>query len=195
MKNLLAAVVAALLLLPFAGGVSAKEKAPDAKAQHSVKRGKLITTTATVVSVDQKQRIVTLKDPKGIISDIKVGDEVRNLAQLKAGDLVTVKYYQSLLIELMKPGKGAGDMQTKTTMERAKPGEKPHGMIGGQVTVTAKITAINKKDQTVTLKGSGGKSVVAKAENPHNLDLVKVGDELKITYSEAVAISVEGAKK
>jgi hypothetical protein len=195
MKHVLAAVIAALFLLPFAGGVGAKEKAPEVTSQHSVKKGRLVTLTATVVAVDQKKRIVTLKDPNGNISDIMVGDEVRNLAQLKAGDLVTLKYYQSVVIELMKPGKGAEGMQTKTTMERAKPGEKPHGMIGGQVTVTAKITAINKKGQTVSLKGPGGKTIVAKAENPRNLELIKVGDEVQITYSEAVAISVEGAKK
>jgi hypothetical protein len=37
--------------------------------------------------------------------------------------------------------------------------------------------------------------VVAKAEDPKNLDKVKVGDELLITYTEALAISVEKAKK
>lgn len=195
MKSLSAAVVAALLLLPFATGVGAKEKAPQAQAQQSVKKVKLITATATVKGIDLKQRIVTLKDSKGNSTDLKVGDEVRNLEQLKVGDLVTTKYYQSLLIKLVKPGTGPEGMQAKATMERAKPGEKPHGMLGGEVTVTAKIMAINKKDQTLTLKGPGGKTIVAKADNPKNLDMVKVGDELVITYTEALAISVEGAKK
>jgi len=195
MKSLVAAVVAALFLLPIATGVGAKEKAPQGQAQHSVKKEKLVSAKATVMAVDLKTRIVTLKDSKGNITDLKAGNEVRNLEQLKAGDLVTTKYYQSLLIKLVKPGTGPEGMQAKATMERAKPGEKPHGMIGGQVTITAKVTAINKKEQTLSLKGPGGKTVVAKADNPHNLDLLKVGDELMITYTEALAISVEGVKK
>jgi hypothetical protein len=195
MKNLLMVVTAALLVIPFAGGASAKEKAPATQQQPAVAKGKIIKATATVVGVDQKSRIVTLKGPEGNIFDIKAGDEVRNLAQVKAGDLVTLKYYQSIMIELVKGGKVPEGTQKKATMERAKPGEKPSGMIGGQVTVTAKITAVNKKDQTVSLKGPAGKTVVVKAKNPKNLEKVKAGDEVMITYTEAVAISVESAKK
>ena len=62
-------------------------------------------------------------------------------------------------------------------------------------TVTATVTAIDKKKGTVTLKGPEGNLVTAKAEDPKNLDKIKVGDELLITITEALAISVEPAKK
>jgi len=195
MKNLLMVVTVALLIIPIAGAVSAKDKAPAAAQQPAVAKGRLIKATATVVDVDQKSRIVTLKGPEGNIFDIKAGDEVRNLAQVKAGDLVTLKYYQSIMLELVKGGKLPEGTQKKTTRERAKPGEKPRGMIGEQVTVTAKITAVNKKEQTVSVKGPAGKTVVVKAQDPKNLEKVKAGDEVLITYTEAVAIAVEGAKK
>jgi hypothetical protein len=195
MKGFMTAVMAAFSLLLLAGVAGAKEKPPQGQQQTSVTKGRLVTATATVVAVDQAKRIVTLKGPEGNISDFKVGDDVRNLAQVKAGDVVTLKYYQSIMIELMKHAKGTEGMQTKTSMERARTGEKPHGVVGGQVTITAKITAINKKDQTVSMKGPAGKTVVVKAENPKNLELIKVGDEVMITYTEAVAISVAGAKK
>jgi hypothetical protein len=191
----LAAVVAAVLVIPFTGQAEAKEKAPADQQQPSVTKGRLVTATATVVAIDQKTRVVTLKGAEGNIFDLKADKEVRNLAQVKVGDLVTLKYYQSIMIELLKPGKGQEGMQSKTAMERAKAGEKPGGVVAGQVTVTAKITAINKKDQTVTLKGPEGKTVTVKAENPKNLALIKVGDDVKITYTEAIAISVTGAKK
>jgi hypothetical protein len=35
----------------------------------------------------------------------------------------------------------------------------------------------------------------AKVQDPANLEKVKVGDELMITYTEALAISVEHVKK
>ena len=95
---------------------------------------------------------------------------------------------------MIKPGTASAAGE-KTAIVRAKPCETPAGMAARQTTVTATVTAIDKKKGTLTLKGPDGNKVVAKAEDPKNLDKVKVGDELLITYTEALAISVEKAKK
>ena len=198
MKKVTALVAAALVSLSFAAMSLAADQAPAKKEstkKPSVKKEQTITETATVEAVDQATRIVTLKGSKGNVFDIKAGDEVRNLAQVKAGDQVKVKYYQSLAIEVMAPGKGPGGVQEAVVMDRAKLGEKPGGMIGGQITVTAKVDAIDKKKQTVTLKGPEGKTRVVKVKDPKNLVNVKVGDDVVITLTEAVAIAVEGLKK
>ena len=80
-------------------------------------------------------------------------------------------------------------------MATANPGEKPAGAMVQQVTVTATVEAIDKNSQYVTLKGREGKTVEVKVKDPKNLEGVKVGDEAVITYTEALAISVEKAKK
>jgi hypothetical protein len=61
--------------------------------------------------------------------------------------------------------------------------------------VTAIIMAIDKQKSTMTLKGPEGKLVTAMVQDPTNLEKVKVGDELMIAYTEALAISVEHVKK
>jgi len=61
--------------------------------------------------------------------------------------------------------------------------------------VTAKIKAIDKKNNTVTLKGPKGNLKTVKVKDPSNLDKVKVGDLVQITYTEALAIGVEEAPK
>jgi ribosomal protein L19 len=198
MKKLITVVVAALVSLSFAGVTIAADQAPAKKDQAkkpSVKREQIVTETATVEAVDQATRVVTLKGSKGNVFDIKAGDEVRNLAQVKAGDKVKVEFYQSLAIKVMAPGEAPGGVQETVVMDRAKVGEKPGGMVGNQVTITAKVEAIDKKKQTVTLKGPEGKTRVVKVENPANLINVKVGDDVVITLTEAVAISVKGVKK
>ena len=63
------------------------------------------------------------------------------------------------------------------------------------MTVTATVEALDKKNQTVTLKGPEGKSVTVKVKDPKNMENVNVGDEVVITYSEALAISVKPTKK
>jgi len=195
MKKGLVAAVAVAFTLSMATGVFAQAAKGAAPAeQPRVVKERAAVMTATVQAIDLNTRIVTLKGPKGEVRDIKVGEEAVNLPQVKVGDLVTVKYYESLAIEVIKPGavSGAGE---KSAIVRAKPGEMPGGMAARQSTVTATVTAIDKKKGTISLKGPEGKTVVAKAEDPRNLNKVKVGDELMITYTEALAISVEKAKK
>ena len=195
MKKGLEVAAAVVFMLSLATGVFAQATKGAAPAeQPRVVKERTAVMTATVQAIDLNTRIVTLKGPKGEVRDIKVGEEAVNLPQVKVGDLVTVKYYESLAIEVMKPGavSGAGEKQA---IVRAKPGEMPGGMAARQSTVTATVTAIDKKKGTISLKGPEGKTVVAKAEDPKNLDKVKVGDELMITYTEALAISVEKAKK
>jgi hypothetical protein len=82
-----------------------------------------------------------------------------------------------------------------TATVRAKPGEMPGGMAARQVSMTATIVAIDKQKSTITLKGPEGKVNTVKVQDPANLDKVKVGDDLMITYTEALAISVEHVKK
>jgi NMD protein affecting ribosome stability and mRNA decay len=195
MKKLLVFVVAVFFGLSISALAFAEEKAPAKEKPLYVKKENLVTATATVEAIDLQKRVVTLKGPKGNVFDVTVGEAARNLPQLKVGDLVKVKYYESIAFRIVKPGEGVAGVEEMETLERAKKGEKPGGLTARLVTITATITAIDKKEHMVTLRGPQGKSVTVKAENPKNLAKVKVGDEVEITYSKALAISVEEAKK
>ncbi len=110
------------------------------------------------------------------------------------GDEVVAKYYQSIAVQVTKPGAAEGSA-VKETLATAKPGEKPAGVAAKQVTVTATVEKIDKKKMMATLRGPEGKVVEVKVRNPKNLENVQVGDQVVITYTEAVAISVEKPKK
>ena len=197
MKKLVLLTVV-MLALSIGGAALAEDKAPAANPatqKDSVKRERTVTATALVQAIDLDKRIVTLKGPKGNVFDLKVGEEARNLPQVKIGDEVKVTYYESIAFRLLKPGEAPVPAQEAAVVDRAKQGEKPAGMAGRQVTITATIEAIDTKKQMVTLKGPDGKSFTAKAQDPKNLARVKAGDEVVITYTEALAIAVEPAKK
>jgi hypothetical protein len=55
-----------------------------------------ISVRATVKAVNKKTRMVTLVGPQGDTLTLKVSDEVRNLAQVKPGNRVIVKYHASI---------------------------------------------------------------------------------------------------
>jgi len=197
MKKLLVFVAVVIFALSFAGMVGAQEqKAASASAgkKPSVYKEKVVTGRATVEAIDLEKRIVTLKREDGSVFDLAVGKEVRNLPQVKVGDEVVVKYYQSIAVQVTKPEAAEGS-EVKETVARAKPGEKPAGVVAKQVTVTATVEKIDKKKMIATLKGPEGKVVDVKVQNPKNLENVNVGDQVVITYTEAVAVSVEKPKK
>lgn len=151
----------------------------------------VVSLAATVVKVDQKRRVVTLRDADGKVFAVKVGDEVRNLAQVRKGDQVVATYYESLALTLKKPGEATPGLDTDLVADRAAPGEKPAGAVATQTTLTATVVGINKKKGTITLKGPEGKTKTITARDPKRLEPVKVGDLIEATYTEAVAIAVE----
>ena len=192
------ALLAGLLVLSIAAGGCAT--APAGKSAGtgeppSWQTATVVEETATVEAVDQSTRMVTLKGPKGNSVTFKASDEVRNLAQVKVGDEVRFAYYESLAVRVLKKDEAFPAAGESTAMARAKPGEKPAGVVGAETTVNATITAIDKKAKTATLKGEDGKSVTVTPRDPKNLDKVKVGDRLVITYTEAIGVKVEKAEK
>lgn len=190
-----------LAALAFAWALPAAAQKPDVTGGTVVgsEPGKAaavraIKITAQVVAIDSSTRTVTLKGPKGNVVDVVAGDEVKNFAQIKVGDFVVVNFVQSLSLALQKTKTGGG-ISEQSTAVTAKPGERPGAAAAHEVTAVAKVTAVDKKAKTITLKGPRGNSVTLDVQNPDHFKVVKVGDEVLVNYTEAVAISVEPAPK
>ena len=151
--------------------------------------------SAQVVSIDKATRTVTLKGPQGNVVDVVAGDEVRNFAQINVGDFVVVRYAQSLTLELRKVKGAVGDVTVREGAARAKPGERPGAVGAREVTAIATVTAVDPKKSTITLKGPRGNVVTLDVQNPDQFKVVKKGDQVEVTYTEALALSVEPAPK
>jgi Cu/Ag efflux protein CusF len=152
------------------------------------------TLVATVEEVDAAKGHVTLKGPKGNVVPLTVGPEVRNLAQVKVGDQVRVRYAEALSLTLKKDGKELRSAKGSSETTRAPAGGQPGGAVGEQVTVIADVIAVDAKTHQVTLKGPN-RTVDLYVEDPAQLKLIKVGDQIEAVYSQAVAVSVEPVKK
>ena len=110
-----------------------------------------------------------------------------------AGDRITVDYYQSLAMEVVKVGTAQSGQES--VVDTAEPGEKPAIATAKKTTIVATIEAIDRAAPSITLKDSKGNVTKVKVRHPERLKLVKVGDTLKITYREAIAVAVEPAKE
>jgi Cu/Ag efflux protein CusF len=172
------------------------EKAP-APAEKPIGKGAASVTKVrgTVAAVDKDAGTVTLKGPKGRTVTIEVKDK-QKLDMIKVGDPVVAAYVEAVAFRVQKAGSGATPgVTTQETRISSKPGETPAGAVGREVTATVTITAIDKKARTVTVKGPQGGTETIKARDPKNLEGLKVGDMVEITYTQALAISLDKSGK
>ena len=151
-----------------------------------------VMISARVESIDKAQRQITLKGPEGNVQTVTAGPEVRNFDQIKVGDMVVARFMEALTLTLMKDGKELRSSVESTDGARSAAGDKPAGIVGRQVEVTADVIAVDAKTQTLTLKGPK-QTVTLKVPDPKQFALVKVGDQIQATYIEALALSVETA--
>ena len=157
----------------------------------------LVTTaevTAAVVAIDKSTRTVTLKGPQGKSVDVVAGEQVRNFDQIKVGDMVVVQYEEALSLELRKTPTTGTPKETVATA-RAKPGERPAGAVGRKITALADVVNVDPKNSIISLKGPSGNVFDLRVRNPDQFKVVRKGDQVEVTYTEALAISVEPASK
>jgi len=178
----------------------AKAAAADAKADAAeaaepvsgVAGDRLVSGTATVLEVDAATRHILLENDGGRRFLVSCGEGVRNLAQLKPGDSVTISYYETLVYEVKKPGEAEPSAEAAGIIGRTPLGDKP-GAAGAQVVkVTSTIVGIDRTSMYVTLKGVDGKLTAVRVFDAEKLARVEVGDLIEITYREALAVSVTG---
>jgi hypothetical protein len=148
----------------------------------------VVTGSGTIQKIDKDNRVITVKGDKGNTLDIKVGPNVA-IDKLKIGQRVNAAYYEEVALALHKPGEQAPKM-TQTVTERG-------GITAQQTTVTAKVVAVDTAANKVVLMGPQGNKHEVKVEDPDlqaQLGKIKAGDNMDVTYTQAVAISMEPMK-
>ena len=79
------------------------------------------------------------------------------------------------------------------SLERSDPGMKPGGMATREITAVADVIAVDTKKSTVTVKNKEGETFDLNIRDPEQLKLIKKGDQIQATYTEAVAVSLKPA--
>jgi hypothetical protein len=184
-------VVIAALAFPAAAQTGA---AVVAKGPGVAGAAQTVKIAATITAIDAATRAVTLKGPQGKEVTLTAGQEVKNFAQMKVGDQVNVEYVEALTLELKKGSTAPVARTEQAGAAGAKPGERPAGMAGRQVTIMAEVVGLDAKTQVVTLRGPQ-RTVELKVADPEQFKRVAKGDRVEATYTEAMAIVVEPAKK
>jgi hypothetical protein len=94
-------------------------------------------------------------------------------------------------LTVASPAQDSKEPASKTTVTKSKPGEKPGALMVDEIEVTAVVKAVDHAKRTVTLLlPSKETKTFAVSEEAVNFPQVKVGDEVKASYIESVAVFV-----
>lgn len=152
-----------------------------------------VRVTASIEAVDLANRIVTLKGPRGNTHAVTVSDRVKNLPQVKVGDMLEIDYFESVALTLEK-SEGMSARTVSEDVVTAKPGEKPGAIALRKVTTVTDVQSIDTVHQAVTVRGPLGHLARVKVKDPAMLEGVKAGDQVTLTYIEGRAIFVRPGK-
>ena len=164
-----------------------------AQAQAPITRTNTVKGTATIVAIDSTLRIVTIRTASGEEDSLAVGPEFKRFNELKVGDRINMTFVESAVVTVQPPGTAPKPSTVGAGITPGS-GKSPSATIAGQVTTTVTVMAIDPKVPSVTVTTADGRTVTRKIENKKNLEGIKVGDKLDITYTQAVMLSAEAAK-
>lgn len=177
-------LVAAAVLSFFAVGSIAAEN--PAAAAVAVTEAEAVLE---LVSLDRATRVATFRGPTGATLAFTVPPEAQNLDRVKPGDLFKMRYVEALALALHKGGTAtASDIQA---VKLAPKGGTPGGTIVNTKEVAVLVKGIDRGSRTLAVQGLAGNPFALKvADEVRSFDEIAVGDTIRVTYTEAVALEM-----
>jgi hypothetical protein len=180
MKRLVTGVLAAMALVSVPHTLTAQSKTLT---------GEIKVEQATVEAIEASTRSVTLKRTDGTYLSTVAGPEVKRFDEIKIGDKVTARYYDTLVVRVKQPGEP--DVASQVTGTTGSAQAVPGGTKAKQTTITATIAAIDQNTPSITFTGPNGWKYTSRVEDKAALAKVKVGDKVDIVWTEAMLVSIE----
>jgi hypothetical protein len=179
-KPMWGAILAAIVLSSAAGAQTPVTKTLTAP----------ITQTVTIQAIDESDRLVTIRNAKGEESTVYAGPEVKRFSELKVGQQVQMRYYESVVFMLARADQKTAALKEANAVTPSK-NAAPGGTIGRQLTATVDVVAVDPSVPSITIKTAAGRTITRKVEDAKHLKGIKAGDRIVITYTEAALLQVE----
>jgi len=187
------------LTVMLAQSAFALEVVEGRAVKESGKPGVVSVTTTTetiqVLAVDQAKRTMKLKTSDGQVGTYEVSKEVRNLPQVKKGDVYKANEVERLTI-YAKTSKNKPSYVQTFTVARAPKGSKPGFVASQTIRITGRVQLVQPKQRSVVITGPRGKSAPFKvARDVKNLQQLKPGDLVVVNYTDTLTVGLVPPKK
>ena len=162
-----------------------------ARAYQAVSQSTAVDVTAEITAIDYDDRVVVLEDEGGNVEWVYAEPEIKRFNELKVGDKVTFRYYESMLSQITKASDQAPSPAATEPKMVSGTGPKPSGIISQQFSARVTIKAIDSKSKSVTVALDDGRTMSLEVIDKKILKAVKVGDKVDVTYTAAFMITVQ----
>jgi hypothetical protein len=153
-----------------------------------------LVALAEVVAIDPSTRDITLRREDGSQLRAKASEKVRNFDQIAVGDTLRIKYQETLSATRLSGEEAASPAEAALSASRAKQGAKPGAALGFAVSVRVRIVSIDREREIVVFSLSSGELIARTVVTPEGREFVKglkIGDVVRLDYTEVLALSVE----
>ncbi len=149
----------------------------------------LVKSGVIVEAVNKETRELKLIDARGNRFTVVADELVRNFDQIEPRDRIVVEYLESVAL-VVAPAGSELPIGDANLVRVAPAGDKP-GVEGVETrVVVATVHSINAADRLVTLETEEGELSTIKVAEDARLDLVDVGDQVRLRVTRAIAVSV-----
>ena len=148
--------------------------------------GRSAKVKAVVEAVDLPGRHITIKGPRGRAVTMRVESRVRNLADVALGDEITVRYHESVGVEvrMAEPGETLPVEIIQTNGgDAANASARP--------SVIANVESSGTREKTLVLKDDEGRFYDLYVRDHALLESFKHGDRVFASYTEAAVVSID----
>ena len=166
-------------------GGRCRDDGRETRARHDT----LVKSGAIVEAVDKETRELKLIDPRGNRLTVVADEAVINFDQIEPRDRIIIEYLESVAV-VVAPAGSKPPGEDALVLSVAEAGDKP-GVEGVETELmVAIVQSINAADRLVTLETEFGELRTIKVSEDARLDLVEIGDQLRLRVTRAVAVSV-----
>jgi hypothetical protein len=144
------------------------------------------TVTGTVDRIDRFSRVVTFHDKDNRIQSVYFDPTVAAFDDLKVGDVVTVRYVESVIVQVRRDAKPTEVRDT--TKEALKAGDEH---VVSQLKAVVTIESVDSQRLFVTYRTHDNRRVVRAVTDKRLLEGVRPGDRVEVTLTRDRAVSVE----
>ena len=144
------------------------------------------TVTATVDRIDRSSRVLRLRADGNTYQEVYVDPKVALFNELKVGDVITVKYTESLVVQVRPDAKPGG---VRDTTEEAK--KSTGDQVLEQKTAVVTIVDVNVQDQLVSYRTGDGLRAVKHVNDKQLLKGLRAGDRVEVTLTRERAIDIQ----
>ena len=142
---------------------------------------------AKVIGINGEDRVLTLREPNGSVTELKVGNEARNFEQIAVGDQLEISAHNLLDLYHEAPE----EQRAGAVVERAPTCEKPAGILMETTDTTVTIKAKERVERAVTLELPDGKTFISKAGSGKTFDTLREGDKYYARLTTSLNISIK----